>query len=177
MVEPAPGSTPTRKPTSEPLAKAKRQSRRSASVGRRLRNPRGTGSVRPASGVSMLASTSPRANTPIATTTKSMPDSSSSWPKVKRDTLVKRSVPMPASHRPTSIESSALTSERPASSTTSARPSDIRPKYSGELNDSAKRATGGATSISPTTPTVPATNDEIAAMPSAAPARPLRAIW
>jgi carbon monoxide dehydrogenase subunit G len=37
-------------------------------------------------------------------------------------------------------------------------------------------ASGGATSIKPSTPTVPAKNDAIAAMPSAAPARPLRAI-
>jgi cytoskeletal protein RodZ len=98
-------------------------------------------------------------------------------PKAKREVALKRSVPMLEIHRPTSAASSAFTSERPASSTTSARPSDISPKYSGELNESAKRATGGAISIRPTTPTVPATKDAMAAMPSAAPARPLRAIW
>ena len=49
-------------------------------------------------------------------------------------------------------------------------------KYSGALKASARRASGGATSISPSTPTVPAMNEAIAAMPSAGPARPFRAI-
>ena len=113
----------------------------------------------------------------MATTTKSMPESSSICPKVKREVELKRSVPTLAIHSPTSAASSAFTIERPASSTTSARPSDISAKYSGELNESANLAMGGATSIRPSTPTVPATNEAIAAMPSAGPARPFRAIW
>ncbi len=106
-----------------------------------------------------------------------MPSSSSKFPNVKREVAVNRSVPMPAIHRPTSIASSALIMERPASSTTIARPSAISAKYSGELNDKANLASGGATSISASTPKVPAMNEAMAAMPSAAPARPLRAIW
>ena len=98
-------------------------------------------------------------------------------PNVKREVVLKRSVPMPAIHRPTSMASSAFTIERPASSTTIASPSAISAKYSGELNESATLASGGATSISPSTPTVPAMKEAIAAMPSAAPARPWRAIW
>ena len=47
-----------------------------------------------------------------------------------------RSVPMVAIHRPTSIDSSALVSDSPASSTTMARPSTISAKYSGALNAS-----------------------------------------
>ena len=54
---------------------------------------------------------------------------------------------------------------RPASRTTIARPSTISAKYSGELNASDSFASGGATSISPTTPKVPAMNEAIAAMP------------
>ena len=50
-------------------------------------------------------------------------------------------------------------------------------KYSGELNDRAKAAIGGAIKVRARTPTVPATKDAIAAMPRAAPARPRRAIW
>ena len=50
-------------------------------------------------------------------------------------------------------------------------------KYSGGANLSAKRARGGATSIKPNTPNVPATKEEIAAIPNAAPARPCLAIW
>ena len=106
-----------------------------------------------------------------------MPDKSSMRPKVKREVVLKGSVPMPAIHRPTSIASSAFRSERPASSTTMARPSAMSAKYSGELKASAKRASGGAISIRPMTPTVPATNEAIAAMPRAGPARPLRANW
>ena len=45
MVEPAPGSTPMRKPTTEPFTNAKRQSFMSCHVGRRLRRPLGTGSM------------------------------------------------------------------------------------------------------------------------------------
>ena len=84
---------------------------------------------------------------------------------------------MLAIHRPTSIASSAFRSESPARSTTIARPSTMSAKYSGALNASDILARGGATSISATTPNVPAMKEEIAAMPSAAPARPLRAIW
>ncbi len=126
---------------------------------------------------SMLPSTSPTAKTPIATSTKSMPPSSSTVPNVKREVAVKRSVPMPEIHRPTSIASSAFTSESPASSTTIARPITMSAKYSGELNASESRASGGATSMRASTPNVPAMKDAIAAMPSAGPARPLRAIW
>ena len=39
------------------------------------------------------------------------------------------------------------------------------------------RVSGGAATISPTTPIVPAMNEPIAAMPSAGPARPRLAIW
>ena len=83
---------------------------------------------------------------------------------------------MLAIHSPTSIAISALASDFPASSTTIARPSAMSAKYSGELNDSANFASGGEISMSAITPTVPAMNEAIAAMPSAAPARPLRAI-
>ena len=48
--------------------------------------------------------------------------------------------------------------------------------YSGGPNLSARFASGGATSVSTITPKVPAMNEPTAAMQSAAPARPLRAI-
>src|SRR2546426_5722077 len=136
IVEPAPGSTPIRKPTTDPLANAKRQSFRSCSVGSRLRRPLGTGSSRVSWRASMLASTSPMANTPMATTTKSTPESSSMRPNVKREVVLNGSVPMPAIHRPTSIASSAFTIERPASSTTIASPSAISAKYRSEEHTS-----------------------------------------
>ena len=177
MVEPAPGKTPIKKPITEPLTKAKRQSFISCQVGIRLRRPLGSGSICAGSEDSMFAITSPTANRPMATTTKSMPPSSDVCPKVKRDVALNRSVPMLAIHRPTSIDSSALVSDSPASSTTMASPSTIREKYSGELKASDNLASGGATSISATTPKLPAMNEAMALIPSAAPARPLRAIW
>ena len=48
--------------------------------------------------------------------------------------------------------------------------------YSGGPNLSASVASGGATMVSMTMPKVPAMNDPTAAMQSAAPARPLRAM-
>jgi len=53
----------------------------------------------------------------------------------------------------------------------------MRVKYSAGPNFTATRARVGASSISPTTASVPAMKEPIAAMPSAGPARPLRAIW
>ena len=50
-------------------------------------------------------------------------------------------------------------------------------KVSGGPKASDQRASAGDTSMSSTTPQVPATNEPIAAMPSAAPARPWSAIW
>ncbi len=55
-------------------------------------------------------------------------------------------------------------------------PSTIRLKYSGGPNATATRASDGATSMSRMIENVPATNDDIAAMPSAGPARPRFAI-
>ena len=57
------------------------------------------------------------------------------------------------------------------------RPSTIRLKYSAGPNFTANRASVGATSIRPTIASVPAMNEPMAAMPSAGPARPWRAIW
>ncbi len=177
MVEPAPGNIPMRNPTTDPFTKAKRHFFMSSQVGMRLRHPLGTGSISAGSAGSMLASTSPIAKTPIATMMKSIPPSSSTRPKVKRDVAVKRSVPMLAIQRPTSIARSAFTNDSPARRTTMVRPSTINAKYSGALNASESLASGGATSMSATTPKVPAMKEAIAAMPSAGPARPLRAIW
>ena len=124
----------------------------------------------------MLASTSEMANTPIAITITSMPPSSTLCPKMKRACAVKMSVPIEVSQSPTSIDNSPLISDGPDNSTTSARPRHIKAKYSGEENDSAKAATGGAIRLKAITPKVPAMKEAMAAMPRAAPARPLRAI-
>ena len=56
-------------------------------------------------------------------------------------------------------------------------PSTRSAKYSGGPKRSAKVASGGARSITAIRPSVPATKEPNAATPSAAPARPRRAIW
>ena len=89
---------------------------------------------------------------------------------------MKRSVPIEVSHSPSNSDSSPLISDGPDSSTTSARPRHISAKYSGDENCSANSATGGASTVSRTMPTVPAMNEAIAAMPSAGPARPFFAM-
>jgi len=83
---------------------------------------------------------------------------------------------MVAIQRPTSIASRALTIDSPARKTTIASPNTISAKYSGGAKRNAKRASGGAISIRPSTPTVPAMKDAMAEIPNAAPARPWRAI-
>jgi len=50
-------------------------------------------------------------------------------------------------------------------------------KYSGAPNLSATSASGGPASATRNVPQVPAKNEPIAAMASAGPARPWRAIW
>ncbi len=70
-----------------------------------------------------------------------------------------------------------MTGLSPVSSVTVVRPSNISAKVSGGPNDSDHFASAGDTSISSTTPKVPAMNEPIAAMPSAGPARPCSAIW
>ena len=65
-----------------------------------------------------------------------------------------------------------MTIDSPAKKTTMASPKTIKAKYSGGAKRNAKRARGGATSINPNTPTVPAMNEAMAEIPNAAPALP-----
>ena len=55
--------------------------------------------------------------------------------------------------------------------------STINAKYSADPNARAMRTITGAVRLRATVASVPATNEPIAAVASAAPARPLRAIW
>ena len=56
-------------------------------------------------------------------------------------------------------------------------PSTINAKFSGGPKRMAIAAMAGAKNVIMTTPSVPAMNDPIAAIPSAGPALPCRAIW
>ena len=104
-----------------------------------------------------------------------MPSISHSWPNMNRVLPTCGSTPMVAIIRPTSPIISPFTSPPPTSDS-AVSPTSTSEKYSGGPKYSAAAASGGASSISPSVPTVPAKNEPIAAMPSAAPARPLRAI-
>ena len=64
-----------------------------------------------------------------------------------------------------------------ASTIAATRPNTISEKYSAGPNFSATSASGGANAAISTVATQPAKNEPIAAMPSAGPARPRRAIW
>ncbi len=87
------------------------------------------------------------------------------------------SVPIMPSSRPTQTMASALRSEPRASTIAATSPNTMSEKYSAGENFSATSASGGANRAITTVAMQPAANDPIAAMPSAGPARPWRAIW
>ena len=71
----------------------------------------------------------------------------------------------------------ALSSEPEASATEATRPSTMSEKYSAGPNSSATLAKGGANRARIRVATEPAKNEPSAAVASAWPARPCRAIW
>ena len=80
--------------------------------------------------------------------------------------------------RPTKIMQTALRSEPLASTTAPTRPSTIRLKYSAGPNSKASSVRGGAKAAISIVAKVPAMKLPMAAMPSAAPARPFLAmLW
>ena len=70
----------------------------------------------------------------------------------------------------------ALSTEPCASTTAAIRPSTMREKYSGAPKDCPTRASGGANAAMMKVATVPAKNEPSAAIASAEPALPWRAI-
>ena len=87
------------------------------------------------------------------------------------------SVPTRPSSKPNMIMPSACSSEPCASTIEATRPSTISEKYSAGPNFNATSASGGAKSAMSSVQTVPAKNEPIAAVASALPAFPWRAIW
>ena len=108
----------------------------------------------------------------MATTTKLMPSRSSGMSKAKREVPDVTSVPTRLSSRPSTTIPSALISEPCASTTEAMRPSTISEKYSGAWNLRATPASGGARKATTKVATVPAKKEAMAAVASAAPARP-----
>ncbi len=71
---------------------------------------------------------------------------------------------------------SPLVTDAPERVTAINSPRSARENFSGGPKLSANSAMGGAKRVSPTTATVPATKDPMAAIPNAGPARPFWAI-
>ena len=113
----------------------------------------------------------------MATTTKPMPSVSSMMSKLKRAMPESMSVPTMPSSRPSATIASDLTMSPWASTAAATRPISISEKYSGASNFSAISASGGPNSAIISVQTVPAKNEPRAAIASAGPARPCRAIW
>ena len=79
--------------------------------------------------------------------------------------------------RPSTVEIMALAGDLPASEDTAVIAKNMSVKYSAGPNFSAIDVSGMANSVRPTTPSVPAMNEPIAEIASAAPPRPFFAIW
>ena len=95
---------------------------------------------------------------------------------VMRGAPVLTSMPTRPSRRPTSTIATAFSGAPCASTTAPVRPSTIRLKYSAALNFNASQVIGALAVAITTVAMVPATNEAIAAIASAGPARPCFAI-
>ena len=125
---------------------------------------------------SAVSSNSPMPKRPMAIGTMPIPSRSSFSPKVKRGTPRTGSMPIIASSRPRTAEISARTTDRLARVVASDSPISIRLKNSGGPNFSATAVSGSASRTSPMVATLPPTNEPMAAMASAEPARPFLAM-
>ena len=173
-IAPPPGSTPRTEPMPVPRTIAPLAWRSSFHDG--SRRPIVRVRISRPSGASKFAMMPAKPNRPIATTTKPMPSESSGSPNVKRWSPVVVSMPTRPRSTPSAIIATAFSSEPCASTTAATRPSTISEKYSAAPNRKASSARGGAAAARISVAMQPATNDPIAAIASAWPARPLRAI-
>ena len=120
---------------------------------------------------------SAKPNTPMATTAKPMPSDSSGMSNAMRDCA---GFDVGADHRQQQAQQhhgERLEDRALASTTAKHRPSTISEKYSAGPNSSAIEVSGAPSAATSTVETQPAKNEPIAAMASAGPARPWRAIW
>ena len=124
-----------------------------------------------------MLSTSVNPNSPMTTARSSIPAERLTDPKVKRSRPLTTSMPIAAIRNPSAIISTPFTGEPVIMNSVQTTPSTISAKFSGGPNRIATAAIAGAKNVMTMTPSVPATNEPMAAMPSAAPARPCLAIW
>ena len=113
---------------------------------------------------------------PMTSATRSMPATRFTFPNVKRSVPVTVSCPIVASSAPSPIITVPFRAEPSISSTVQTRPRSMRTQYSGGPKESANSLSSGEKKVRRTSATVPAMNDPVAEMPSAAPARPRLAI-
>ena len=170
---------PGRMPSSEPMVVP----RMTAGIERRISSRFGISEVSFCCRMSRfsffvrLIRISAKPKTPTAICAVPMPSVSSGTPNEKRAMPEFTSVPTMPNNRPSTIIAIALRSEPCASTTAPIMPSTISEKYSAGPNLSASSVIGSAKAASSNVPTQPAKNEPSAAIHSAAPARPLRAIW
>ena len=94
-----------------------------------------------------------------------------------RPAPVSRSEPTIDSSRPRTMMATALSTEPLARTTAKISPSVISEKYSAGPNSSAMPVNGAPSAATSTVATQPAKKEPMAAIDSAGPARPWRAIW
>ncbi len=117
------------------------------------------------------------AKRPTATTVKPTPSSSSGIPKEKRGRPEVTSVPTMPSMSPKTTIASDFTRSPCASTAENTRPMSISEKYSAAPISSAHWPTSGPKKATSSVEMMPPTKEAIAAVASAGPARPWRAIW
>ena len=105
-----------------------------------------------------------------------MPSRAASFPKVNLERPDCRSAPTKPRTKPTESEIKPRICDEPSSDETVEKATNIRATYSAEPTWIAQSAIVGAVKAKIKVAMVPATNEPIAAVASAGPARPLRAI-
>ena len=128
-------------------------------------------------GRSRLRIISAMPNRPMAIGTKLMPSVMSGMPNVMRGAPEFTSMPTRPTSTPTMIMAMALAGEPCASTTAPSNPRMTRLTVSTAVNLRAKAASGRLRTAITSVATVPAKNEAMAAIASAEPARPCRAIW
>ncbi len=134
------------------------------------------GDAASSSSFSRLVKISETPKMPTAIPTKSMPLRSSLKPKVNRVALVKTSEPDEPEQHADKSHRHAFQHRPVRQGNHENKAEQGERKYSGAPNATAIRASGGAKAASTKVAIQPAMNDPIAAIASATPARPCRAI-
>ncbi len=176
MSPPAPGSAPTRVPSTLPRSACRRYFQKSG------RMPANTLPIDlPTTASSGFMSTAKRmiseiANMPIIIGMRPMPPSNSVLPNVKRGMAAGLLSPIEATSRPSSSDTKPLSGRSDEMRTAQVRPSRTSQKYSNELKLRANSASAGAATISTAVPNMPPMAENTRPAPRASSDWPLRVI-